>query len=300
MARFFRRFIKLLKSILPLELFFIVFVCLICIYYDKNYFDAFTMAFVILAGLLIFTLAAAAGAFGDTQEKEPMADNAEKGCFKGLSKASRLFSKGKEALEQHQLNEALSIFQDVEEMDISRRERAILCLYIGNCYRFMGYPTNAAKYYGLAIENKIDSDNVYVLAARCCVANGSFSDAMEYYNQLISRGAFFDYIYTDMGMCCLKNNDPEGALEYFTKSIEEHKNYAFSLGGCSLAYLMKKDIEKSREFYSKALINNLGDVSGFRKYYRSVAEASGCLELIEEFMKPDKEEAAPEENIFSR
>ena len=279
-----KRLLELLRAILPVQLFYI-FICCICCYYYQT--DIKTAVFVILGGSVIFFLSAAAGAVGDYAVKRANSPDRKLigDSIDGFSKTSRLFKVAVAELREGMFNEALEDFKEVEDLDISERERAVLCFYIGTCYRDMGYPTNAANYFVKSIDNNIDIDYVYILAARCCVANGSFSKAMELYNDLLGRNSYFDYIYTDMGMCCLKSEDADKALEYFTRSIGEQKNYAFALGGCSLAYLMKKDVEKSKEFFARALINNIGDLDGFRKYYCSIAEAAGCLDLIDEYMR---------------
>jgi tetratricopeptide (TPR) repeat protein len=146
------------------------------------------------------------------------------------------------------------------------------------------------------VDRGIDSDYAYIFAARCLVAGGRFDKAMEIYEGLLKRDSVFEYIYTDMGMCCLKDHDPDKALYYFELSADKGMNYSFSLGGCSLAYLMKKDVDTSREYFAKALINNLNDINGFRKYYCSIAEAEGILDKIDEYMKkyPDNTSAEAE------
>lgn len=208
-----------------------------------------------------------------------------RGCFKGVTKPAKHFSLGTYEMEEHMYAEALEDFKIVEEYKMSKREIAVLSFYIGSCYSAMGYPTNAAKYLKQSLENDIDIDFVYVLAARACVANGSFDDAMNIYDRLIERNCYFDYIYTDMGMCCLKSQKYDEARGWFEKSVNEGKNYAFALGGCSLVALAEKDVEESKQLFSKALMNNLEDLDGFRAYYCEVAEASGCLDLIDENMK---------------
>ncbi len=283
MKPFIIRFAELLRMLLPLQIFYIFLCCIGCVWFQT---DINMAALLIIGGSVIFVSSAAAAAFGEVVSREKSPSKRLIGdCFKGISRTSRLFFAGVEELSSGSFNEALSDLQEVEEQDISERERAVLCFYIGNCYRYMGYPTNAAAYYVKSIENNINEDFVSILAARCYVSNGSFSCAMNMYQSLLDKNSHFEYIYTDMGMCCLKSQDPDKALEYFLKSIEKGKNYSFALGGCSLACLMKKDVEKSKEYYAKALINNLNDIEGFRRYYCSIAEAAGCFDLIDDHMK---------------
>ncbi|MCD7731249.1 MAG: tetratricopeptide repeat protein [Oscillospiraceae bacterium] len=294
MLYFMKRFAELVRAILPLQIFYIFVCCIVCVYFET---DVNTTAALILGGSVIFYLSAGAGAFGDCRELRRRTADAKiiGDCFSGFSKKSRLFSSGFSSFKKNMLDDALEDFKKIEDMDISERERAVLCFYIGSCYRYMGYPTNAANYYSKSIDNNIDSDYVYILAARCCVSNGSYAKAMEIYNLLLGKDEYFEYVYTDMGMCALKSENPDKALEYFKLSIAEGKNYSFALGGCSLAYLMKKDIDKSKEFFSKALINNINDVDGFRQYYCSVAEANGCLGLIDENIRKKAAESEPRE-----
>ncbi|MGN0607785.1 MAG: tetratricopeptide repeat protein [Oscillospiraceae bacterium] len=297
---FFKRFLELARAVLPLMLFYVFVCCLVCVYYES---DISTASLVIFGGSAIFFAAAAAGAFGDMLKLRAHTPDTEiiGGHFGGFSKKARLFSSGFSSLKANRPDDALEDFKEIENMELSDGEKAVLSFYTGGCYRMMGYPTNAANYYLKAVEYGLDSDLAYVLAARCCVSNGCFSQAMELYDKLLERNPMFEYIYTDMGMCCLKSGDPDKALECFEHSVSEGKNYSFALGGCSLAYLMKKDIDKSREYFSKALVNNLSDINGFRKYYCSVAEAAGCLDLIDEHMKKAAEEVPlpdDEENNF--
>ena len=91
-------------------------------------------------------------------------------------------------------------------------------------------------------------------------------------------------------MCCFKAEKYDEAQMWFEKSVNEGRNYAFALGGCSLIALVRKNIEESKKLFSKALINNIDDVKGFKQYYCEVAEAVGCIELIDKNMKTNSED----------
>ena len=205
-------------------------------------------------------------------------------CFRG-SMASRLCEAVID-MDVMSLAEALEKFKEAEETEgLSDEQKAVISYYIGRCYQLMGYPSNGAKYFREAISLGFDSDDTYLLAARCLVQNGSFDEAVENYNILLAKGCVFDFIYTDLGLAHLKKGDGETALEYFEKSVNEGKNYAFALGGCSLAYLQMKNLEKSEEYYKKALTCNMNDVSGFKVFYCNIAEAVGLIDEINPNMK---------------
>ena len=205
--------------------------------------------------------------------------------FSGINIRNSAFHLGVERLRRGNFAEALEFFDTVEEYELKQREEALVCFYKAECYRFMGYNTNAAMWYVKAVENDIGEGFVYVLAARCYTNAASYSQAMELYRTAESKNCFYESLYTDMGMCCLKAEKPDEALGYFDLSVQTGRNLAFALGGCAIAYIMKKDVEKSREFYRKALVSGLTDVKGFIDYYRSTAEACGCTDKIKDFSK---------------
>ncbi|MBQ8781268.1 MAG: hypothetical protein IJZ72_06320 [Oscillospiraceae bacterium] len=211
--------------------------------------------------------------------------NLIKDCFKGCSAKSRRFFDAVTDFRQGRPDMALETLGDFGEYKLSQREDALVCFYKAECYRSMGYNTNAAIWYAKAIERELNEDFVYILAARCYVNAGSYSAAMEMYRAAEEKGGAYDCIYTDMGMCFLKWEKPDDAIACFDRSIREGRNYAFALGGYAIACIMKKDVETSREAYKAALVSGLADVKGFIEYYRSVAEAAGCSESIKEFSK---------------
>ena len=178
-------------------------------------------------------------------------------------------------------NMALEKYNALSEKKLSDNQRAVLSFYTGRCYQLMGYPANGVKYYEKALELGLKLNDTYLLAARCLVQNGRFSDALEYYNILLERNSYYDFILTDMGIAYLKMGDSEKALELFERSVDEGKNYSFALGGCSLAYLQMKNLEKSSEYYSEALRCNMEDVNGFKIFYCNIAESVGLLDEID-------------------
>ena len=289
--QFLKRLLQAAGYILPILCFFIFVTVIGCLAFEL---PVLYMQAALVIGICMAAACAIAVALGETAayRRNSTAGYIAGDSFKGFSRASRLFASASAELADGFFDDALEDFKEVEEMDISEHDRAVLCFCIGSCYQAMGYPTNAGKYFELSIEHGIGHDFVYILAARCCVANGSFSKAMEYYNTLLDKGCMYDYIYTDMGMCRLKEEKPDEALELFQKSIGEGKNYAFALGGCSLSYLMKKDLEKSRDYFARALVNNLTDIDGFRQYYCSVAESVGCMDQVDDYMKKAARSAA--------
>lgn len=205
-------------------------------------------------------------------------------CFRG--RMASLLCEAIIDMEMMSLAEALEKFKEVESTEgLSNEQKAILAYYTGRCYQLMGYPSNGAKYFREAISLGFDSDDTYLLAARCLVQNGSFDEAVENYNILLSKGCIFDFIYTDMGLAYLKKGDGEMALEFFEKSVNEGKNYAFALGGCSLAHLQLKNLEKSEEYYKKALTCNMNDVYGFKVFYCNIAESVGLIDEISPSIK---------------
>lgn len=205
--------------------------------------------------------------------------------FWDFSKKSRMFNKAVSSLNNNDFNTALDIFCDLHNYEMQDSWKAVLSYFHGRTYQLMGYPTNAAKYYSESIQHGINIDDVYILAGRCYSYNGSFHEAIEIYNALLKRNTIIDYVLTDMGLTYLKKGEPQNALNCFLKSINEGKNYTFSLGGCSLSYLQMKEIDLSKEYYERALINNMEDLNGFKKYYCKIAEAVGCYDKIDEAMK---------------
>ena len=202
----------------------------------------------------------------------------------GKGKYSRAVNLLKEAVTElhlYNFNDALNMFKDIETEEQDSGRLAVVYFYTGRCYQLMGYPANGVIYYKKAIENGLDTNDTYLLAARCLTQNGRFDEAVEYYNILLERDCYFDFIYTDMGIAYLKKGDGEKALENFEKSLDEGKNYAFALGGCSLACLLLKDLEKSTEYYKKALTCNMEDLNGFKTFYCNIAEAAGMLDDID-------------------
>lgn len=203
-------------------------------------------------------------------------------------------------LHLYNFNSALDMLKDMAENEQDSGRLAVVSFYTGRCYQLMGYPANGVIYYKNAIENGLDTNDTYLLAARCLTQNGRFDEAVEYYNILLDRDCYFDFIYTDMGIAYLKKGDGEKALENFEKSLDEGKNYAFALGGCSLACLLLKNLEKSNEYYKKALTCNMEDLNGFKTFYCNIAEAAGMLDEIDPNIRccGDKEEA--NDDIFEK
>ena len=197
----------------------------------------------------------------------------EKGQFSGFKPASVFFRKGLQAMEDRELAVAINYFKMSEENPMSDDEHAVLSNILGICYRLSGYPTNAALYFSKAIDLGLDTAEIYLDAARCYTAAGSFEEALECYDHLSSLEPVPECVYNDIGMLWLKRGNGEKSLEYFTLSAEKHMNYSFALGGCSLAYLLMKDFEKSRSYYSLAVLSGVPDISGFKEYYAEIANS---------------------------
>jgi tetratricopeptide (TPR) repeat protein len=209
-----------------------------------------------------------------------------KDSFQSGGKRCRLFHKAYRCYQESDFNEALNIFNEIKDYNLREREGAVLSFYIGRCYQFMGYSTNASMHFRDSIDKGIEVDEVYTLCGREMVSCGNFSAAEEVYNELLKKGSDSDYIYTDMGMLYIKANEPEKALEAFSTSIKKHYNYAFAMGGCALAYLLKKDAANAKFFFGQAVLNNIDDVEGFTEYYVSVAETQGLSEELGVKPKP--------------
>jgi tetratricopeptide (TPR) repeat protein len=206
--------------------------------------------------------------------------------FQSGGKRCRLFFKAYKLYQESDFNEALSIFNEIKEYNLRDRESAVLSFYIGRCYQFMGYATNASQKFRESIDSGIEVDEVYTLCGREMVSCGNFSAAEDVYNELLEKGSDSDYIYTDMGMLYIKANEPEKALEAFSTSVKKHLNYAFAMGGCALAYLLKKDVGNAKFFFGQAVLNNIDDVEGFTEYYINVAETQGVSDEIGVKAKP--------------
>jgi tetratricopeptide (TPR) repeat protein len=183
-------------------------------------------------------------------------------------------------LNEGNVNGALEGFTELKDTELKGRQRAVLLFYIGRCYQFMGYPTNAARYFLECVEAGIGVDEVYTLCGRELTACGDFSSAETIFNELINRNAHSEFVYTDMGMLYIKANEPDKALDTFSRSIKHHMNYAFALGGCALAYILKNDPTNAKFFYAQAILNNIDDADGFTDYYISVAETHGLSDEI--------------------
>ncbi|MBQ2823329.1 MAG: hypothetical protein IJF18_01980 [Oscillospiraceae bacterium] len=279
-----KRFAEVSKALFPSYLLLICTDAIVLWYYYEL--DIRYVISIAVLVTLIYITAAVSVAVNDSGNRKNTADeNIIGGSFRGFSKKSICFRDAVDELRSGEFNEALEDFKDIDDEELSDREKALICFYLGECYRFMGYSTNAGINYEKAIDGGLEDEFVYVLAARAFTTAGSYNHAMEFYGRLVEKGCMFEYLYTDMGMCCLKKQAPDEALEYFEKSVSMGKNYSFALGGKAIAYIMKKDVEKSREFYVKALLSNIVDIKGFLAYYRDVAEASGCTEEINEFVK---------------
>lgn len=274
----------------PWLLVHIIVFCLIGGYFGYDVLGAegvayyYSVILISLAAALVLSLAAYL-AFGrrDIRYTLNRADPFDRrriySCFSG--KNASLLCEAAIDMEMMSFSEALEKLKEVEqEEDLDEPQKAVLDYYLGKCYQYMGYPSNGAKYFRDAIDKGFASEDAYLFAARCLVANGSFDDAIYYYGSLISKGCVFDFIYTDVGLAYLKKGDGEKALEYFKRSLSEGKNYAFALGGCSLAYLQMKDLARSEEFYRKALACNMTDIYGFKIFYCNIAESVGLLNDI--------------------
>lgn len=203
-------------------------------------------------------------------------------------------------LHLYNFNSALDMLKELAEDEQDSGRLAVLNFYTGRCYQLMGYPANGVIYYKKAIENGLDTNDTYLLAARCLTQNGRFDEAVEYYSVLLERDCYFDFIYTDMGIAYLKKGDGEKALENFEKSLDEGKNYAFALGGCSLACLLLKDLEKSNEYYKKALTCNMEDLNGFKTFYCNIAEAAGMLDEIDQNIRSGGDKEEENSDIFEK
>lgn len=212
------------------------------------------------------------------------------GQFSGFKPASRYFHKGLAAMEDHDLGMAISYFKQSEENPMTDDEHAVLSNILGVCYKVSGYPTNAALYFSKAIDLGLDTAEIYLDAARCYTAAGSYDEALECYDHLSSLEPVPECVYNDIGMLWLKRGDGEKSLEYFTLSAEKHMNYSFALGGCSLACLLMKDFEKSRNYYSLAVLSGVPDISGFKEYYAEIANSVDFKADFLELNTPKNEE----------
>lgn len=236
----------------------------------KNYVNHLVLAVILIfiffsAGVFLFILFIPA-------DKDDLASGKS---FCNYKKCSRLFRKGVDSLNSAKFNDALQFFQQVESMKTSDDEKAVLFYYLGRCYHLMGYPTNAIKYYSMAINNNFRFTDAYYNAARCCVMNSMYVEAEEYYSRMHSANPDADYYYTEIGMMYIKQEKAEQALEMFQFSIDNHMNYAFAVGGASIAMLLLKNFDESKKLFIKAIINNIYDPEGFKQYYSKVAEAVG-------------------------
>ncbi|MDR0974146.1 MAG: hypothetical protein LBL80_00405 [Ruminococcus sp.] len=248
--------------------------------HDVNLTRSFFLAMVILIGYSFF-FTAYNGSEQPSYDKRIIKDS-----FQGGGKCSRIFSRAYKLFSESDFAEALTMFNELKEYNLKGRESAVLSFYIGRCYQFMGYSTNASQKFRESIENGIGVDEVYTLCGREMVSCGNFSGAEDIYNELLEKGSDSDYIYTDMGMLYIKANEPEKALEAFSTSIKHHMNYAFAMGGCALAYVLKKDAVNAKFFFGQAVLNNIDDIDGFTDYYLSVAETQGISEDIGVKPKP--------------
>lgn len=219
----------------------------------------------------------------------------KKGQFSGLKPASVFFHRGLQAMEDRELAVAINYFKMSEENPMTDDEHAVLSNILGICYKLSGYPTNAALYFKKAIDLGLDTAEVYLDAARCFTAAGSFDEALSCYEHLSSLDPVPECVYNDIGMLWLKKGDGRRSLEYFSLSAEKHMNYSFALGGCSLAYLLMKDFEKSQSYYSLAVLNGVPDICGFKEYY---AEIANSVDFKADFLNLNTPEAdEDEENI---
>jgi tetratricopeptide (TPR) repeat protein len=239
---------------------------------DRNYF------LVLVAVIILFSIVASL--INTPEDVSEFENRVINGAFSGPGKHSKLFRKGYTLLHSGDLADALEYFNELKNAKLGRKERAVLCFYLGRCYEVMGYPTNASNYYREAIESDIGPDEVYLIAARAYTSNGNFTEAEEVYGSLLRRNTMLENVYTDLGMVYIKANMPDKALATFNKSLKLHHNYSFALGGCALAYLLKSDTVNARFFFSQAIINNIDDTDGFTEYYCSVAESKGLSDEI--------------------
>ncbi len=213
------------------------------------------------------------------------------GQFSGFKPASRYFHKGLAAMEEHELGLAINYFKQSEENPMTDDEHAVLSNILGICYKLSGYPTNAALYFSKAIDLGLDTAEIYLDAARCYTAAGSFDEALACYEHLSSLDPVPECVYNDIGLLWLKRGDGKRSLEYFTLSAEKHMNYSFALGGCSLAYLLMRDYEKSRSYYSLAVLSGVPDLSGFKEYYAEIANSVDFKADFLDLNTPENEKA---------
>lgn len=207
--------------------------------------------------------------------------------FKGLSKKARLFSEGMECVRCGEIADSVEFFKDMLELNLTDREKAVVCFYLGNSYRLMGYDTNAINFFLEAIELGIEdrTRTIEILLARCYVETGAYDKAVEVYDALEASDICFEFIYTDYGMLYLAKGEYQTALDWFHKSLLKRRNSVFAIGGCSLAYLGLKDLENSEDMYRRALEANLSDIDGFKQYYCKIAESVGLYDKISDDMK---------------
>ncbi len=203
-------------------------------------------------------------------------------------------------LRQMNVGSALETFKELAETDESKitpSEKAVLSYYTGRCYQMMGYTTNAVNCYQQSIDDGFDEPSAYIFAGRCCTAAGDFDRGEKYYDTLLEKresdpkyAANIDYIYTDKGMLYIKKGDGKTAMEMFSLSIEKRMNYAFALGGCAIALLLLGDTESSKDYYARAVANNVDDLTGFKEYYKEVAQSENITVTGIADEKKDKEE----------
>lgn len=205
----------------------------------------------------------------------PSASSVFENCFTGIKKSSRVFKKALKSLTSESYNAALQAFQQLMDMKITDKEKSVLYYFTARCYHKMGYPSNAVKYYDLAIENNFGSTDAYYNAARCCTANGMYAEAEDYYTRLHKADPDADYYYTELGMLEIKKENAEKALQYFVYSIKNKYNYAIALGGAAVACLLLHRFDESRAYYCSAIVNDISDIDSFTTYYKSIAELVG-------------------------
>ncbi len=284
--RYFAHHMKYTVIVVAVMIISFIITALVCFWNDADGLRVIMIYSLVCSGFAVLVTAAMAlGKCINDAADYPFDTRVIGKTFNTILRDSRLFHKGVSALHKNDFNTALEIFSGLQDFKLKDSWKAVLCYFHGRTYHLMGYPTNAAKYYTQSIELGINIDDIYIMVGRCYTNTGCYNEAVEYYEALLNKDTYMDYVITDMGMAYLKGNMPEKAFDMFNKSVSKGMNYAFALGGCSLACLQMNDVDKSREYFGRALINNMDDIDGFKRYYCKIAEANGILDKIDNNMR---------------
>lgn len=184
------------------------------------------------------------------------------GCMK--KSGDDLLMDGVEEYQDGNLEEALELLKEAEELGLEENEDSLLYTVIGHCYLDLEYGEEAIEYYKKALELDYENVSYVVNLAIAYRQTGDYETAKMLYQMGLELDPEYAELNSSLGTLAILEGDAETAITYFNKAIELDPSLAVPYGNGALAYAMIGDFDTADKYLQQAIVRGYENADEIR------------------------------------